>query len=80
MNFVSDLLKLYNSPEMDPDRGPIELQRKVMFDLPYSLCRRGTENVYQMHKTAFELQYDIETKITYVKKVEDEMTKKQQRK
>ena len=62
MNFVSDLLKLYNSPEMDPDRGPIELQKKAMFDLRYSLCRRGRENVYQMNKTTFELQDNLREK------------------
>ena len=72
--FFSDLVKLYNSNVMDPDLGPRELQRKVMFDIRYYFCRCGGENIYDMNVRTFELQYDT-TGISYVKKVIDEMTK-----
>lgn len=74
-NFISDLQKIYASPHMDPDLGPRQLQNKVMFDIRYYFCRRGGENIEDMTKSTFQLHYDVETKITYVKKVKDEMTK-----
>ena len=46
--FKTDLTKLYNSTAFNPDVGPIELQRKVMFDICYHFCRRGGENLDQM--------------------------------
>ena len=60
---------------MDPDAGPRELQRKVMFDIRYYFCRRGGENIHDMTIGTFELQFDSTTGICYVKKVVDEMTK-----
>lgn len=60
---------------MDPDAGPRQLQNKVMFDIRYFFCRRGGENIEDMTKTTFDLHFDVETRIAYVRKVQDEMTK-----
>lgn len=60
---------------MDPDQGNREIQRKVQFDIRYYFCRRGGENIHDMTIDSFELVYDHETQITYVKKAKDEMTK-----
>ena len=46
-----------------------------MFDIRYYFCRRGGENIHDMSVHTFELKYDTNTRITYVKKVVDEMTK-----
>ena len=72
---VSDLVQIYNSPHLDPDHGPKELQNKVMFDVHYYMCHRGNENILDMTKDTFNLCYNQDTKIAYVMKVEDEMTK-----
>ena len=66
---------IYNSPFLDPDGSPSQLQRKVMFDIRYYMCRRGGENIHGMTKDTFQLHYDNETKIPYVKKVIDEIQK-----
>ena len=63
---------------MDPDAGPRALQRKVQFDIRYYFCRRGSENIYSMTKETFRLAYDSTTKIAYVLKAKDEMTKNHQ--
>ena len=76
--FFADLRILFNSEHMDPDRSPAHLQRKVMFDIRYYMCRRGGENIADMTKSTFQLQYDTETQISYVRKVEDELTKNHQ--
>ena len=60
---------------MDPDISPSHLQRKVMFDIRYYMCRRGGENIADMTKSTFQLEYDTETNISYVRKVEDEVQK-----
>ena len=60
---------------MDPDKGVVELQRKVMFDIRYYMCRRGNENIKDMTKSTFNLCFDQESGISYIKKIEDEMTK-----
>ena len=73
--FISDLRKLYGSTHLDPDKGPKQLQAKVMFDIWYFFCRRGGENIHDFDIGTFELQYDTSTGISYVKKVKDEMTK-----
>ena len=62
---------------MDPDVGVKELQRKVMFDIRFFMCRHGCENIVGMTKSTFNLCYDQETKISYVKKVEDKLTNKE---
>lgn len=60
---------------MDPDAGPRQLQNKVMFDIRFYFCRRGGENIEEMKKDTFSLEFDSETSIAFVKKVRDEMTK-----
>ena len=60
---------------MDPERSPSHLQRKVMFDIRYYMCRRGGENIQDMTKSTFQLNYDTETKISFICKVKDEMQK-----
>ena len=42
------------------------------------MCRQGGENIHAMTKDTFQLHYDIETGISYVKKVKDEMQKNHQ--
>ena len=68
-------MKLYNSTYFNPDAGPAQLQKKVMFDIRYYFCRRGNENVEFMTKDMFKLRFDMETKISYVMKIVDELTK-----
>ena len=46
-----------------------------MFDIRYYFCRRGTENFQQFSKDMFQLHFDSETGISYVKKIQDEETK-----
>ena len=70
-----DLLKLYNSKDLDPDFSPHSLQNKVQFDIRYYLCRWANESSHAMTKEFFQLVYDPETQTTYVKKVRDELTK-----
>lgn len=71
----TDLIKLYNHPQLDPDAGPQQLQNKVQLDIRYYFCRRGGENVHAFMKDTFELVFDTESKIAYVKKSKDELTK-----
>ena len=49
-----------------------------MFGICYYMCRKGTENITDMTKDTFQLQYDTKTGISFVKKVQDEMQKKHQ--
>lgn len=72
---MTDLVKLYNHPLLDPDAGPQQLQNKVQLDIRYYFCRRGGENVHAFKKDTFELVFDTDTRITYVKKAVDELTK-----
>ena len=60
---------------MDPDTSNYSLQRKVMFDIWYFFCCGGNENMHSMSKSTFELVYDEEIKITYLKRKQDETTK-----
>ena len=46
-----------------------------MFDICYYMCRRGGENMLEMTRTTFELCYDTESNMSFVKKVGDELTK-----
>ena len=68
-------MTIYNSRALNPDMGPHELQRKVQFDVRYYLCRRGSENIYQMKKNTFSLAYNKDTGMSYVYKQKDEMQK-----
>ena len=60
---------------MDPDRGAVELQNKVQFDIPYYFCRRGCENIYEMTKDMFSLAFNTDTQMFYIFKSKDELTK-----
>ena len=51
-----------------------------MFDVRYYMRQRGNENIVDMTKKTFNLCYDAETKMSYVKKVEDELTKNRREK
>lgn len=46
-----------------------------MWDIRYFFCRHGGENIEDMTKETFELKYDVDTCMTYVKKVKDELDK-----
>ena len=70
------LLALYLHPLLDPDKDNISLQNKVMFNIHFYFCHRGTENMYTMTRNTFQLNFDKETHITYLEKVCNEMTKK----
>ena len=70
----SDLSKLCSSGDMNPDSGPTQLLNKVMFDI----CCCGTENFQGFTKDTFQLTFDSEISITYVKKVTDELSKNHQ--
>ena len=59
---------------LDPDLGPVALQKKVQFDIRY-FCRRGCENIYDMKKDTFELHYNSDTGMAYVYKARDEKQK-----
>ena len=73
--FFSDLVKIYNSNLLDPHAGPKSLQNKVQFDIRYYMCRRGGENIESMTKDTFQLIWDNDLNMSYVKKVQDERTK-----
>ena len=60
---------------MNPDLGPAQLLNKVMFNIRYYFCHRGTENFQGFIKDMFSLAFDSETGITYIRKVQDEMSK-----
>ena len=72
---VSDRVKMYTHPYMDPDGGRESLQRKVQFDIRFYFCRRGAENMESMQRSMFAVKIDDKTQIEYVSKVEDEATK-----
>ena len=50
----------------------------MQFDIRYYFCRRGGENIYDMKKNTFELDFDTDTRIAFVKKVTDEIQKNHQ--
>ena len=49
-----------------------------MFSMHYYFCRRGTENFQEFTKDTFQLMFDNESGITYVRKVTDELSKNHQ--
>ena len=73
-----DLCTIYNSELLDPDKDPSSLQKKVMFDIRYYICRQGGENIKDMTKNTFQLEYDPETRMSYVRKIVDEIQKNHQ--
>ena len=75
MFHISDRIKLYVSPHMDPDINRYFLQNKVQFDIRFYFCHRGAENIHTMQKSMFAVMCDEEQDYDYVIKVEDESTK-----
>ena len=69
---------MYTSAYLDPDTSPSTLQRKVMFDIRYYICHQGGENIKDLIKEMFQLHFDTETKMSYVKKVVDKIQKNHQ--
>ena len=59
----------------NPDKGPTELLQKVMFDIKYYFCQRGTENFQSFTNGTFQLAFNAETGICYIKKIQDEISK-----
>ena len=49
-----------------------------MFDIRYYFCQRGNENFHEFTMDTFQLQFDQETGIAFVKKVQDELLKNHQ--
>ena len=66
---------MYNHPYMSPNASPGALQRKVQFDLRLYFFRRGMENIENMKKDHFKLDYDQKTETWRVIKAKDELTK-----
>lgn len=76
--FFTDLKKLYNHPDFDPDYCPASLQNKVQFDVHFYFARCGDENMHMMTKDTFAVFQDSRSGLRYVKKVRDEMQKNHQ--
>ena len=60
---------------MDPKLSPQALQRKVQFDLRLYFFRRGMENIQDMKKDHFKMEYNTQTESWTVVKNKDELTK-----
>ena len=54
------------------------MQNKVQFDIHFYMMRRGSENIKTLMKDTFKLEYDLDVRMAYVKKVQDEGTKNHQ--
>ena len=72
---IADRVKLYNSEYLDPDRDAESLQRKVQFDLRLHFLRRGSENMENMKKDHFQLEFNSQNETWRVVKKKDELTK-----
>lgn len=70
----ADREKLYSSIYLTPDT-PIGLANKVQFDIRLYFCRRGQENMHSMTKSTFTIKTDNKTRLRYVTKIIDELTK-----
>ena len=70
----SDREKLYSSELMNPTT-PKGLSNKVQFDIRLYFSRRGSENITSMTKHTFCIKTDPDTRMQYVCKREDELTK-----
>ena len=77
-SYVSDLVKLYNSPAMNPELGPRQLQAKVMFDIRFYFARRGSENFKSMTTKTFQVVHDNKRNLVYVMKDIDKLQKNHQ--
>ena len=60
---------------MDPDGTAHSLQNKVQFDIRFYLLRRGSENAIDFTKDTFKLITDENTKLKFVIKAIDKVTK-----
>ena len=56
----TDIRKLYTSLYLSP-KTPSGLKNKVQFDIRFYFCRRGNENMPQMHKSTFMVKKDSKT-------------------
>ena len=72
----ADRRKLYTFLYLS-SKTPSVLQNKVQFDIRFYFCRRGNENMLQMHKSTFMVKKDSKTglKYMYIVKTIDELTK-----
>ena len=62
---------------MDPNAGPQQLQKKVIFDIRMYFARRGQENFQTMSKDTFKVVNDTTLGIKYVcDKMENYLNKK----
>ena len=75
---VSDLQKLYQSKNLDPNYSAQSLQDKVQFDIRFYFVRRANENIDKFTKKTFILEVDPNTGIKYIRKDIDEQTKNHQ--
>ena len=66
---------MYNHDYMNPEKSPDALQRKVQFDLRLYFFRRGMENMEEMQKDHFKLDFNPENERWRVIKAKDELTK-----
>jgi hypothetical protein len=71
-----DRKKLYESINMSLD-APEALLNKVQFDIRLYFCRKSQENMHGMEKSTFEVLNYPKTRLKYVSKCEDELTKNQ---
>ena len=60
---------------MSPEKGTVELQCKVQFDIRLYFCRRGAENMEKMLKSDFKIRHNPKNNEDYVIKIRDELTK-----
>ena len=72
----SDMMRLAMFFNIDhiQSPNPSVLQRNVMFNLMYYLCRRGQENIYDMTKDWFAVKQDTDGR-RYLMQVQDEADK-----
>ena len=66
---------MYNHDNMNPYISAEHLKRKVQFDIRFYFCRRGSENMENMQKDHFKIEFNNETEEWYVIKAKDELTK-----
>ena len=72
---ISDRLKIYSHPYMDPSLNAAALQRRVQFNLHLFLLRRGRENIENLKFTDFRTEKEPKTGLWLVTKITDEETK-----
>ena len=70
----TDRRKLYTSLYLS-SKTLSGLQNKFQFHIRFYFCRRGNENMPQMHKSIFMVKKDSKTGLKYIVKTIDELTK-----